>query len=426
MKNRAEHWLPDNIGYRFLAEARRLFDLEQGNPTITTVQAAAIINSTCNINGIDDISWIYMYKSLEMAQMISLFSPSPDESKEWQVAAGVTAWSLFNWQAFATFHTFQPPIIKDPPTRPLPEVDDTLAYYGEIWMKYPLAQEPIPIYNGLVFRAISQFRVIMNEITKLSFGLPKSFSRMSLEAALGFRARLLAWYENLPEPLQARNIALPSHLKLHIHYHILLMSLFEPFMQMGHVHADAKPSTIISYSRTCFETLMRVYYLRHGFESMDTTLGHFLHLLAFSALRDISSVEIGSTTHEAMRSTLVLCAKGLWDQGHNYYISKAIFHLFRQSMDINDVQLLRGITEVEESDITSMERMTWEIRSRWPIGIFSLAYDNGDRTLNHFVHWLGEYLRDRTQDIATSMEDSPNAILPRYPQHYGISFLARV
>ncbi|KAI2625433.1 hypothetical protein GGS26DRAFT_600127 [Hypomontagnella submonticulosa] len=405
MKNRAEYWLPDNLGYRFLAEARRLFELEQANPTITTVQAAAIINLTCNLNGTDEISWVYTYKSLEMAQNMSLFSSNPDESREWQIAAGTTAWCLFNWQAYTTFHTFQPPLIKHPPTRPLPGLDDAAAYYGEIWVKYPLGRNPVPIFNGLGFRAISQFRVIMNEITALSYTQPRAFNRMSLDTAVRFRSKLQDWYESLPEPLCARNAALPSHLKIH---------LFEPFVAMGFIHAEANPTTVVSHSKACFEIIMRVYYLRHGFESPDTTLVQLLHLLGFSALKGLSPVEKGSTTYEAIRSTLLLCAKGLWDQGQNYYISAATFRLFRQSLSIEDAQVLKEIIEIEDSD-GPLDHMITEIRSQWPIGIFSIADENEDRTLDHFISWREQYMQDKAQNGTVAEHDSSNFILPRYP-----------
>ncbi|OTA65317.1 hypothetical protein K449DRAFT_421005 [Hypoxylon sp. EC38] len=407
VKNRAEYWLPDNLGYRFLAEARRLFDLDQANPTITTVQAAAIINLICNHNGIDEISWFYTYKSLEMAQNMSLFSPGLDEGKEWQKVAGTTAWCLFNWQTIATFHTFQPPIIKEPPTRPLPDIDDVSTYFGEIWVKYPLGREPTPIYNGFVFRAICQLRVIMNEITILSFDHPRCFNRMSLGAAIEFRSRLLAWYENLPEPLKARNAAMPSHLKLH---------LFEPFVQMGYIHVEANPNTIVNHSKACFETLMRVYYLRHGYESLDTALIQFLHLLGFSALKDISSAEKGSATHEAIRSTLMLCAKGLWDQGQNYYLSEAVFRLFKQSMSTEDALLFKEITEIEDSN-GWLDHLAQEIRSQWPIGIFSMADDRGDRTLEHFIRWLEQ--QDKAQNGPAMELDDSHVMSPRFPQRYG-------
>ncbi|KAI1759115.1 hypothetical protein GGR53DRAFT_524115 [Hypoxylon sp. FL1150] len=414
MKNRAAYWLPDNLGYRFLAEACRLFELEQTNPTITTVQAGAIINLTTNINGIDDISWGYMDKSIKMAESISLFSPGLDESREWQLSASATAWSLFNWQAFAAFHTFQPPTLKIPPARPLPEVED----YGEIWVKYPHGREPIPMFNSLVFRAVSEFRVIMNDITRLSYSRPKCFDRMSLDAAIVYRSRLLAWYDSLPGPLQARNIALPCHLKIHIHYHVLLIGLFEPFVQMGFIHTEANPSTIVSHSKACFETLMRVYYRRHGFQSLDVTLVQFLHLLGFGALKDYSSAEKGTAASEAIRSTLMLCAKGLWEQGQNYYLSEAIFRMFRQSMSLEEVLIVQKMIEIEDYD-GPLDHMVQEIRSQWPVGMFSMTDDNGVRTLEHFIRWWQQYLQDKALDGMAMDHDGSGSMSPRYPERYG-------
>ncbi|KAI0884524.1 uncharacterized protein GGS22DRAFT_188736 [Annulohypoxylon maeteangense] len=418
MKNRAEYWQPDNLAYRFLSEALRLFELEQANPTITTIQAAAIISMAHNFNGVDELGWGYTHKSLEMARRMSLFSTSLDESTEWQVVAGVTAWCLFNLQALATFHTFKLPIIIDPPNRPLPDADEEPAYYGEILVKYPLGQEPIRVHYGSMFKAVSQFRIILNEITKASFSFSRTYSPISLEAAIRFRSRLLTWYEDLPEPLQARHIVLPCHLKIHIHYHILLISLFEPHLQIDDVHDGVDPGMIVAHSKNCFETLIRVYYLRHGFESLDTALVQFLHLLGFSALRDSSATENDPATREAVRSTLMLCAKGLWEQGQNYYLSEAIFRMFRQSMSTEDVATLREIIEVDDGH-GPLNLMAQELRSRWPIGIFSMTDYNKDCTLDHFTHWWQQYLQERPQEVS-SMEQDGSIVPPRYPQHYDI------
>lgn len=199
-----------------------------------------------------------------------------------------------------------------------------------------------------------------------------------------------------------------------MYYHILLINLFEPFTQMGYVHAEANPSTIVSHSKACLETLMRIYYLRHGFESLDNTLVHPLHLLGFSALRDISSVEKGSSTYEAIRSTLVLCAKGLWEQGRNHYVAEVVFRLFKHCLSIDDVLLVEEIIEVEESD-SRLGHMVQEIRSLWPIGIFSMADEGGDRTLNHFIRWWDQHMQDRAQD-STPEQDLTSTTLPTYPQ----------
>ncbi len=91
--------MPDSLGYLFLAEARRLFDLERASPSITTVQGAAVINLTCNINGTDDIGCLYLRMSLEMAETMGMFSGNSGKGGEWQLASAVTAWGLFNWQA---------------------------------------------------------------------------------------------------------------------------------------------------------------------------------------------------------------------------------------------------------------------------------------------------------------------------------------
>lgn len=99
MQTRADYWLPDNLGSRFLAEAKRLLELEQRVGRLTSVQAAVIINLTCNANGIDDLSWSYLYQAVEMARQLDLFAVIPEASQEEQVASATTAWCLFNCQA---------------------------------------------------------------------------------------------------------------------------------------------------------------------------------------------------------------------------------------------------------------------------------------------------------------------------------------
>lgn len=209
-----------------------------------------------------------------------------------------------------------------------------------------------------------------------------------------------------------------------IHYHVLLIGLFEPFVQMGYIHREANPSTIVGHSKAYFETLMRVYYLRHGFESLDVTLIQFLHLLGFSALRDLSLAEQGTAASEAIRSTLILCAKGLWEQGQNYYLSEAIFRMFRQSMNLEEALLLREIIEIEDYD-GRLDHMIQETRSRWPIGTFSLTDENGDRTLEHFICWRQQYLQDKIQDGTAMDQDGCSATSPRYPERYGLSPVAQ-
>lgn len=66
---------------------------------ITTVQAASIMSITLTMNGLDALCWPLLQKSIEMAQQLGLFSPSPESDPIWEKAAAITSWAIFNWQA---------------------------------------------------------------------------------------------------------------------------------------------------------------------------------------------------------------------------------------------------------------------------------------------------------------------------------------
>ncbi len=169
-------------------------------------------------------------------------------------------------------------------------------------------------------------------------------------------------------------------------YHVLLIGLLEPFLGLDTTPGEINIEAIISQSKARFEALIRIYYLRHGFESYDPALFHFLHLLAYSALKDMQRTDRGSRQHELIRSTLVLCARGLWDQGRCYYAAEAVLHLLMESVGSEDAILIRKFTGIDESN-EYLNHMTQEIRSQWPIGAFSFPKEGQYRTLGHFIHW---------------------------------------
>ena len=96
---RAEHWNPLNLGYQFLAEAKRLWDLEQRMSKVTTIQAALFLNGISNLDCADAVGWQYASRAVDMAHKLQLFTPSPkDMSVEMRIAREFTAWTLFCWQ----------------------------------------------------------------------------------------------------------------------------------------------------------------------------------------------------------------------------------------------------------------------------------------------------------------------------------------
>jgi hypothetical protein len=103
------------------------------------------------------------------------------------------------------------PLISEPPSYALPDPSDGAQWYGEVWLKYPLAQSLAPSYFGHVLRARSQFRIIMNDYCQTAYS---KGSTVALEKANEFHLRLKDWHDALPEPLTPKRIVLPGHLHL--------------------------------------------------------------------------------------------------------------------------------------------------------------------------------------------------------------------
>lgn len=123
LQGRAEFWNPKNLGYQFLAEAKRLFEteaeLERPFPNdpdwerknreweqrrLTTIQAASLLTLIYNLNGSDKIGWRYTIRAVEMGYEIQLFdAPLESLGPEMQCVMTYTAWGLFFWQRYSEY-----------------------------------------------------------------------------------------------------------------------------------------------------------------------------------------------------------------------------------------------------------------------------------------------------------------------------------
>lgn len=101
LPDRSAFWKPHTLGYQFLAEAKRLWELQRDSrKRITTLQAGAIICVACNIDGIDKVGASYLAQSIVMGVDMGLFSQTfASRSLRQRTVYAMTAWSLFAWQA---------------------------------------------------------------------------------------------------------------------------------------------------------------------------------------------------------------------------------------------------------------------------------------------------------------------------------------
>lgn len=143
------------------------------------------------------------------------------------------------------------------------------------------------------------------------------------------------------------------------------------------------------HSKICFETVMRLYYLRNGYEGGNMILLHFLAVLSFMALGE----EIGISTpgaigsaywQEDTRSTLILTAKGLHEQGMNYFLGATISHVLRNQMAANDAAILDRHCTTSEDPVLN-EARAMHVKAQYPLNIAKMTNDPETQRLENII-----------------------------------------
>jgi hypothetical protein len=216
LSDRAKYWLPDNLTYKFTAEAKRLWDLEtaSGHRRLTTVQASQILSSIMDFDGINALGRIYTEQGLTMAHDLALFETSPEgTNRQMRKARTWTAWSLYAWHSMIKYYFHERPSIAKPPADTLPEDPQ---WYPEIYLRYPPIETLIPMRLGSSFKNKCLLRSIKNDITQRAFG-EDTVNRdtwLACVEADAFCSKLAAWFEALPEHLHSSRVVFPKDIGL--------------------------------------------------------------------------------------------------------------------------------------------------------------------------------------------------------------------
>ncbi|KAK4162169.1 hypothetical protein QBC43DRAFT_88833 [Cladorrhinum sp. PSN259] len=395
LHGRSEFWNPKNLGSQFLAEARRLFDdeVEAEQPLycpedpewehkhmdwefrrLTTIQAALIINVTHILNGQDKVGWHSTLRAMDIANELELFrGPSQNINYDLKCMRDLTAWAFFTWQSLISYHYLKSPLLKEPPQASLPDPAAFPNFYGELFIRYPLTTSRLPVYHGLLFKAKAEFWTILNELSVLNFSTSGTPS-MPPQQIIAFYRKLRNWLDNLPQELTARKIVFPAQLKIHMHYNLVITDLLKPTLGQNWSDGGSPIKSldeIQSESTLNLETLVRIYYLRHGFESSDSFLIHFIGCLGFIS-RAKSGMEAGATYLESRRSTEILIIKGINELSQAYYVAKAVMRHQASLMPPEDVELAKRFVDVEAEEL-AYGPLQQAIRSDWPV--YEIGYE---------------------------------------------------
>jgi hypothetical protein len=127
----------------------------------------------------------------------------------------------------------------------------------------------------------------------------------------------------------------------------------------------------------CIETIVRLCYLRHSFESCDASLTYFLSIIANLTFENISAnprLSLDDLRRKCMQSTLILSITGLFEQGRSMHISFLTARLLQSRLSADDLAVLKTFLSDDEADVPR-PIIPEHARSEWPIAIITPGED---------------------------------------------------
>jgi len=136
-------------------------------------------------------------------------------------------------------------------------------------------------------------------------------------------------------------------------------------------------------------TLLRLYFLRHGFESADSWLAQPLVMVANMYMDMLQDGNLTAAEQIEAQSSLVLLVKGLRDQSRNNTISEVVFRVTKAKMRAQDQQLLWTEGIIRAGDDEYRAQQIHEVQTQWPAMATTMADKPHTQTLSDLVRVLG-------------------------------------
>ncbi|KAF3011042.1 hypothetical protein E8E13_011043 [Curvularia kusanoi] len=184
--NRFKYWCPENLGYRFFAEAKRIWEMQMvtgENRNLTSIQAAMVMNIYLNLSGLDKLGDLYGVRGIEIAKEMRLFDGNADVASErLRHARNFTAWCVFSIDVQLSLLFFRPALLSSPPQFKLPgpainpNCLDCLIYLWTVYLEYlrsslSLALKGLREQGRNYYLARTVYYIVRNQIQPEDRGL---------------------------------------------------------------------------------------------------------------------------------------------------------------------------------------------------------------------------------------------------------------
>lgn len=168
-----------------------------------------------------------------------------------------------------------------------------------------------------------------------------------------------------------------------MYYHHLILTVFKPLLNAT-TNQDLLVKQVVDDASRFLQTLVRLYYLRHGYEAMDLFIVIPLVLTAYDCIDAINESTLASDV-ESLRSTLILVTKGLHSQRSNHHLTDALFRVIRGKMRPVEVSLFKGTMNMDGVELDESLDMAQTVRSHWPIAVVKNKKDVDNYVLANLV-----------------------------------------
>ncbi|OWT42895.1 hypothetical protein VFPPC_17912 [Pochonia chlamydosporia 170] len=167
-----------------------------------------------------------------------------------------------------------------------------------------------------------------------------------------------------------------------MHYFNVVLCLFEPFVTTSQSDKEndedkvegESPEQVLLNTKIRLETVWRLYYLRHGFDSYDPFMLQVLIVLGFMSCKALSGSGLLLQQAELFRSTMVLAGKGMYCHAKNCFLAETTFRLFRHTLGAENARLLKDYGDIiDEDSQEKKEAIANQVRSQFPINIVNIA-----------------------------------------------------
>ena len=152
-----------------------------------------------------------------------------------------------------------------------------------------------------------------------------------------------------------------------MHYQNILIGLYRPFVEESSGH-DPSILGIVEDTSKHLQTLIRLYYLRHSFDSTNSFLTQPLALIAFLCIGIINE-KMGTSEFDPARSTLFLALKGLDDQGRNFYGAQSLFEVVKSKIRPEEAALLRDLAGIKSLEGNGEKSLKREMQGQFPLSV---------------------------------------------------------